>query len=72
MTEITMTDHVKALKEARAKLVDSRRSPVVQNVIEQIDKAIVVEQKHAPTAPVRVSDYDRRWVEYDQLDPDGP
>jgi hypothetical protein len=78
MTEITMSEHVKALQKARAKLVESRRAQVpglatpgqwssfneIQRTIEQIDRAIVDEQLNALSTPIRVSDdYDRRWPE---------
>jgi hypothetical protein len=82
--EITMTSYVRALKEARAKLVERRRALVdglvtpgpqrsdfndVQNTIERIDKAIA-DEMNAPSTPIKVSDnYDRRWVEHGDLHP---
>jgi hypothetical protein len=61
-----MPDYVNELKQARAKLVESRRAQVpglatpgqwssfneIQHTIEQIDKAIAEEQKFAPHKPV--------------------
>jgi hypothetical protein len=61
---MAMTDHVKALEQARIKLVDRRRALAqkgistpderstfndVQNTIEKIDKAIAEERKSALT-----------------------
>ena len=69
-----MTDHVKALQDAREQMVKARRGLAeglskpydgrttpglrsgfieVQNAIEQIDKAIVDEQKSVPPRPVK-------------------
>jgi hypothetical protein len=79
-----MTDHLKALQQAREQMVAARRGYAeelskpsgrdttpglrttfieIQNVIDQIDKAIKDEQKLAPTPPIKRFDKDNPYSE---------